>query len=289
MNPMSLKKRRFYFYVFLLIFLAVIPIITLYTSGYRLTGDLHLVKTGGIYVYTPYKDTSIYIDGKEYPSRGIFQHDLFVQNLRPKTYSVLVSKDGYWPWVKEITVEEQLVTNAIAFLVPKEPSGDILPAIITETNGGTATTTKPNPEYEKIIARFDSTPVIPPDTNINATDTPKILSYRKNVALWKNGTDVFAEWLGAPEDLPDYFCRKDICTSPVSVFSSYATIKNIGFYPNREDVILIAIQTGIYAIEIDARKTQNFQPVYKGIDPYFIFEDGELFVRDGENIFVIYL
>ena len=47
MKPLSLKKRRFYFYTLLAVFFVIIPIITLYTSGYRIGKGFRLVETGG--------------------------------------------------------------------------------------------------------------------------------------------------------------------------------------------------------------------------------------------------
>ena len=120
MQPMSIKKRRFYFYTLLVVFFLIIPIIILYTSGYRVKG-FHLVETGGIYIYSPEANSIIYLDNNEEHETSVFQKDYFVQNLTPGTYSVLIAKDGFWPWIKEVSVEERVVSEAIAFLIPKDP------------------------------------------------------------------------------------------------------------------------------------------------------------------------
>lgn len=111
------------------------------------------------------------------------------------------------------------------------------------------------------------------------------ISGRGRVGLWQEDNRILARWLKDADSLPNYFCRGEICNDMVIVFSSPDKIRNFDFYPGREDVILLAVQTGVYAIEIDTRKAQNFQPVYKGADPKFIVSGNTLYIKDGDNIF----
>jgi len=112
---------------------------------------------------------------------------------------------------------------------------------------------------------------------------------RLDLGLFQKDNKIFASWLKDEDDIPNYFCRSGECEKTVLVFDSAVPIKSLAFYPNREDVVILAISSGVYAIEIDARKHQNFQPVYKGIDPSFVTEGNTLYIKDSENLFRIEL
>jgi len=283
MQPMTLKKRRAYLYILIVVFFVIIPLIMLYTSGYRIGKGFKLVETGGIYIYSPESGSEIYIDNKKKKETSALNKDLFVQNLKPDTYSILIAKDGFWPWAKEVTVEEKRVSEAIAFLIPKEPRGETITKTVPLGNNATSTEQKPNPEYKKVMNLFTT------DDLIETASTSPIESRRGRVNLWKENDVLFAKWLKNEKSLPNYFCRDDRCEDTVLVFESITGIKNFDFYPGREDVVLMGINEGIFAIEIDARKHQNFQPVYKGADPYFIIDDGQFYIKDGGNLFKINL
>ncbi len=287
MQPLPMKKRRVYFYTLSVIFFIGIPFILLYTSGYRITSDFNLVETGGIYIYSPEAGSQIYINHKKEKETGIFQKDLFIQNLTPGVYSILISKKGFWPWSKEVEIEERKVAEAIAFLIPQSPeSKRILKDIEIPATDSAATSTTPNKEYEELSLLFE-TPEQP------ATSTVKFFekfSDRGRVGIWRDQyNNIFAEWLKDKEDLPNYFCRRSVCESTVLVFNSTGPIKSFDFYPKREDVVLMALSNGVFAIEIDVRKNQNFQPIYKGVDPYFIINNSVLYIKDNEDILEISL
>lgn len=295
----------------MIIFFIIIPLITLYTSGYRLQG-FNLVETGGIYIYSPENESSIYIDGKKKKETGIFQKDWFVQNLKPGSYEILISKKGFWPWLKKVEVEEKRVTEAIAFLVPKELDAEIIP---NQISGETATSTVSNPEYERINKLFDDTFNPTQKIETQKVDLPSIdggvtsvnasvngdnyipeekksfekISRRDRVEIWVEENQIFAKWLKDKEDMPNFFCRDKNCIDKVTVFSSIEPIRAIDFYPGRNDVVLVAVSNGIYAIEIDARKNQNFQPIYKGTSPLFMISDKQFYIKDQENIFKVNL
>ena len=123
---MSLKTRRLLFIIAGAAFLILSPLILLYTSGYRMSRDFKITKTGGIYISAPKSGSEIFLDNKLKKKTNILQSGFFIQNLTPKTYSVLVGKEGYWPWQKNLEVKEQFVTEAAAFLVKRDPEGRII-------------------------------------------------------------------------------------------------------------------------------------------------------------------
>lgn len=298
MEPLSLLKRRVYFYILSVIFLIAIPVVILYTSGYRLGPKFTLVETGGMYIYSPEAGSSIYIDSKKERETGTFQKDWFVQDVSPGTYTVLIVKDGFWPWMKEVTVEERKVAEAIAFLVSTKPEMEIIPEILEEWDGK-ATTTEPNIAYIEARALFlEKKEVVDngkkenvalsattTDENTDEKFIPEKISSHGRVGLIHEENRIIAHWLKRPEDLPNYFCRNGVCASPVLAFSSVMPIRSFDFYPGRDDVMLIAAQDILFAVEIDTRKIQNFQPIYKGTNPDFRWSNRGLIVKDGETIF----
>lgn len=313
MQPMPLKKRRFYFYVFSLIFFLAIPILIFYESGYRLGDNFKLVKTGGVYIYSPESGSAIYLNGDKIEETGFFLKDFFVDDLKPGKYSVLISKEGFWPWSKNVIIKEGMVAEAIAFLIPKDPKGEVIPKNLESAssdknqtgNQSLKTTKKPavNPEYLEILSLFEAevaakekpVKVVKIATNATSTESEieenlyEEISPRGKVGLWREGNQVFAKWLKSNRSLPYYFCEgnNENCRETVVIFNSNAAVKSLGFYPGRDDVAVIAVENGIFAIEIDQRKIQNFQPVYKGVDPYFIIDGGAFYVKDKEAIIKI--
>ena len=115
---------------------------------------------------------------------------------------------------------------------------------------------------------------------------------RNNVKLVLKDYTIFAQWLGNEDDTPFYFCNeyKRDCAQMVDVFTSTTKIKTVDFFPGRNDVIMIARKNGIYAVEADKRKVQNFALVYAGGDPDFrIGRNGVIYVRDGDNYYSLTL
>lgn len=277
-------------------FVFIIPPIMLYTSGYRLGPNFSIVETGGMYIYSPEPGSTIYINSKNERETSFLARDWFVQDVTPGTYTVLIAKDGFWPWIKEVAVEERRVAEAIAFLIPKEPEIAPIPKTLEET-AATGTTTRANPAYAEARALFAEPKKKKGSAANTATATttervrfvPEVISPHGRVGLAREGDRIVAYWLKDMVDLPNYFCRGGICTSPAIAFSSVVPIRSFDFYPGRDDVILIAVQNGIFAVEIDARKTQNFQPIYKGTNPDFRFGPQGFVVRDGDTLAIITL
>ncbi len=111
---MNLKYRRLLYSAFFLIFLIVAPILALYTAGYSYNFKKNrLEKTGILTLDSQPKKAAIYINGK-YKSIT----PLRLSRLLPNNYQVEVSKEGYYPWVKEVEIKSNLTTfykNIILF------------------------------------------------------------------------------------------------------------------------------------------------------------------------------
>ena len=107
-------------------FIILATIIILYSYGYSINSDFSVSQKGGLYISTPYSDPQIFINNKTKRSSGVLNRGLFSSNIKIGKYSVLVAKDGYWPWAKNLEVKKGLVSEAKALLIPENPKGEIL-------------------------------------------------------------------------------------------------------------------------------------------------------------------
>lgn len=290
---MTLRKRRIILVVCILAFLLLIPLILLYTTGFRWDLELGLYKTGGLYISSPLTDSKIFINSNLEKETNILQSGVFLQSLKPKEYSILVAKEGYWPWQKNLIVKEQLVTEARAMLISKEPKG----TIVLRENYSPLEISK----YDEILANMKvlRQPLKPVKTK-QATTTPEEISRytrftpnQKEKLWWDPKTNkIWAEWLAGKESLPYFFCDNSVCNEKILIHASKFSIRNIDFYPKRKDVVLFAAQNGVYALEIDGRGGgRTIQPIYKGKEPIFTTykNDNSIYILEEDKLIEIKL
>lgn len=238
--------------------------------GFRFDNGLSFVRTGTISVANLNSQSKVFLNSRR---TGTFSEaaggSITIKNVLPGTHSLLVSKDGYWPWLKEVDVQKKETTTVNPFFILKNSSGVVIHAEDEEY-----TAIKESIESE-VLPRIDS----------------KQNSESGNVAIWLENDTIMAEWLGDEELLPSYFCTHSECVSTKTVLESTDPIRNLTFYKNREDVLIFSSQNGLFAIEIDTRNIQNFQPIYKGgrSPNYSVYDGQTLAVQDTESIFLLSL
>jgi len=123
---LTYSQRKILFWLSVVAFIALIPVVILYALGYRLDDAWRLQKTGGISINADISGSQIYIDGKLQRTTNLFQNGVFVNNLSPGEYDVIVKRENYLDWRKNLEVRSQLVTEARALLVPEETQAQIL-------------------------------------------------------------------------------------------------------------------------------------------------------------------
>ncbi len=103
---MKLKHRRVIYIVFIIAFFIIASITIIYAAGYSYNFKKgRIEKTGILYVESVPKGANISINGKfrdKTPAR--------LTRLLPDAYSVMVEKEGYYSWEKELTVKSNLTT-----------------------------------------------------------------------------------------------------------------------------------------------------------------------------------
>lgn len=281
------KNQRFtkiYLMLWGLCILTALVIFTLYTLGFRLGTRLEPVKVGAIDLSANETGLQIFLDNRE--RKALFQNGFYLmKNVTPGAHSLLVSKDGFWPWAKTLTVVQNSTRRLYAFIFPMD--------------GISVKTLSPEmPEYDLARRRFKTMQPpslksayseLLPDASVkewialNAPD--RIVSSDTSTALYVLDHTIYVAWISDTDAPPHYFCEENPCKLVMPVTVSTAPVKSIDFYKGRPDVIIFAAGNTIYGIEVDREGTQNFQPLFTGTDPYF-YQDpkGALYIKDGNSI-----
>jgi hypothetical protein len=104
---MKLMHRRFLFAALLLMFSVATPLTIFYASGYRYNTRLGRIEQAGLlYVTTKQKDTKLVVDGQSYE----LSKQRRLANLRPRTYSISIEKEGFHTWAKRLEISEGQTT-----------------------------------------------------------------------------------------------------------------------------------------------------------------------------------
>ncbi|MDO8590697.1 MAG: hypothetical protein Q7R65_01825 [bacterium] len=266
------------------IFVGLVSII-FYKFGYRVTNQLEPVKVGSIELSANEEGVQIFLNNRE--QKVPFENNRYVlRNITPGLHSIVVSKDGFWPWAKTIAVAQNNVRKLYAFLLPMD--GVPIKPVASKT-----------PEYVSALKVIEQSllpepkpesPELLPDESLAswlASYVPsQKLSADKSTALYVENNTVYVAWVSDNEPLPHYFCLDNPCKFKIPVVVPNDSIKSVDFYKGRQDTVIFAAGTTIYVIDVDREGTQNFQPLYKGNDPYFYQNDkGVLYIKDGNSIF----
>lgn len=123
---MTRKARRKLFWLSIAAFLIIAPPVILFSTGWRITKNFELKRTGGLFVAVPESGTEVYLDGRLVKKTNFLQSGVFIQDLSPRPYSILVAKDGFWPWAKQIDVAESAVAESKALMMSQNISGKVL-------------------------------------------------------------------------------------------------------------------------------------------------------------------
>lgn len=238
---------------------------------------------GGIYVFTEESGSKIYINDELKDTTGSFKKEYFIQNLKPDEYLVVVTHDDYFPAAKYVTVNPQKVSALYPLLIPKDLS--LIEVDLATTTGIISTTTRyyNKIEYAEILDLF----AIATTTDLVSSSLASEKTQGK-MKVWIEDTKIFAMWIGDIDRIPEYFCNEKACNRTLQVFDATKNIKTVEFYPGREDAILIAVENGIYALEIDTRRFQNFQVVFEGIDPDVRVLDDEVYVKEKSGELMVF-
>ena len=163
-------------------------------------------------------------------------------------------------------------------------------------------------------------------TTISVAESTTSTVIANGVRLFMDGEELYATWVGSFENMPYYYCAADFpryedsrATStipPIEEIESEETefvmhpletvsvddpcdptihmdrksqkVRDFDFFPGREGIVIMALEDGIYAVEIDDRSWQNMQPLLLGEKFEMYLENGNVYVYDGHLIYQIF-
>ena len=285
-QPLNYSRRLLISILFVALFFVFIPVVLLYSIGYRLDKGFTLKSTGGLYVFYPESGAKVYLNDKLTDQTSHFGRGILIDNLQPISYQVQIRKDGYIPRAKNVNVVEKTVVEAYPYLVPEVMSTSSVPKFVTLGSGASvtntlygevvklfATSTSSTMTLKKVLAST-STALVAPSTGI----------IRKDIEIDIVDKSVIASWRGNIESTPFYFCDAErlVCDTELKVTSG--NLKHVDFYPGRNDVIIYSTKDGIYATELDQRPPVNTRKLISG-NLEFREKDNRVFIKDKGNYF----
>jgi len=274
MQILSKNKRTLYLIVLLIIFIVGSPILVLYSLGYRF-GANFLVKTGGVTIRVIEPNVSIFINGEKKRESNFFQKTYFFQNIKPGQYSIRTEKDGKFTWETKVEVFPEYVTEVYPFLIAEKIQTEDIQNIIKSSGSG-AGTDSINPEYARLLKKFDS---------VNHFEKSKHVKAYKNLAaeLWND--NIVIVWNGKEDLSPHYFCGFLECGRKIAIPLLTKDVIDFDFYPYRDDVFLVLRGDGLYALSIDGQRNIQWFPFYiKSGIKFFIEEKDLIYIKDGDEI-----
>ncbi len=311
MQPLSRNKRRYYLIALSVLFVVLTPLLIFYATGYRLGESLTLKRTGGLYVITGQSGVRVYINDEFVRESNLFQKNILIQNLKPGTFQIRTEKDGETTWGKELGVYPERVTEAYVFMLPTELEAVEILSFVDSAGVATSTalsSTKvkhlANPEIAWVKELFlppkqaTSTKVSTPSTGstgslqassgqatTSSTSTPEAVVLNK-LALEKVDGRLVATWQGGLDEQPSYFCVESLCQEEI-LLQTPSSVQAFDFFPGRGDVAIAVLDTGIYAIEIDNRSTQNILPIFTGKNLDMRVRGNMVYIKQGEKFYVL--
>lgn len=287
---MTIIKRRILLIFFIILFLVLAPTIIFYANGNIFENGWNILATGGIFVRSMESGSQLFINSKLKDSTTFFTRDYFIKNLKPGSYSILVKKAGYNDWANNLEVFANRVTETSVFMLPTEVN------VIEITNLlMTGKVSKPNSDYANIISLFDSVETSIRYISILSTSTGKMIQYapgtkenplvNRHVNLWSDNNSVYLGWKGNEDSSPKFFCKEHKesidCQSQLKVYSFSSKISNLDFFPGESEVIIVSVDSNIYAVEAEDNANKKLQILYSGKLPDFRIDSGNIYIKDG--------
>ncbi|OGG59002.1 hypothetical protein A3C86_01295 [Candidatus Kaiserbacteria bacterium RIFCSPHIGHO2_02_FULL_49_16] len=258
-----------YLYGLILLFLICLPVALFFASGYNFRNGFGFIKTGGIFISVPYAGADVSINGEAVGTSGIVKRGFYIDNLAPSSYEILVTREGLRPWHRTLVVEENLVSDTRAFLIPN----DIRAVLISYGAGASTTKVISKSEYDLYKAAF----------YVKAATSTRG-AYGESVFI-ENG-NVFVR-LGDESVLQtSNFCgRPSYCVKEIPIENGAQKSLEASFFGG--GVVYATKEEGVFLAEADIRPTPSVSPVYPRRGAIFRIIDGKLIVKNGNKLYEI--
>jgi len=173
------SKKKSYLYAFILIIILAVLFGIFYKNNQY--GDLQIKSLD--------EDLTIFIDNKKTTA----EQDINPQfKLERGKHIIVIAKDNYWPWIKEVEIEKKETSIIQPFFIPKNTSGLLIGV--------------QDPEYNRIISLFQDNLIATSTLNLisekNADLKPSITSIdfykdRQDIVIISSGDGIYALEIGS--------------------------------------------------------------------------------------------
>lgn len=279
MAPLSPIVRRLYLALFMLLFAAMLPAVIFYADGWRYKAGFGFVRTGGIYIGVPYADADVSVNGEHIGRSGFLDRNFYLGDLAPADYTVYVEREGYRPWTRQLTVEEQLVTDARALLLPIE----IPPVRLMLATSSASVDT----ESLRIVPRatFTEYAVIFAATTSASTTIP--IDEQEGIGLFLDRGALIARWIQKNSFPPSQFCEKPSSCVDAVVLENNARVSDARFF--RGGVVYATESGEVHFVEADVRPAPIHLLFFSAPQPKIRIIDDALIVKSGTDYYEISL
>lgn len=279
MQPLSPLVRRLYLALFMLLFAAMLPVVIFYADGWRYKPGFGFVRTGGIYIGVPYADADVSVNGEHIGRSGFLDRNFYLGDLAPAAYTVHVEREGYRPWTRQLTVEEQLVTDARALLLPIEITPVRL--MIATSSASQSTDTLrivPRATLTEYAAIFSAT--------TTASSTIPI-DEQEGIGLFLDRGTLIARWIQENSFPPSQFCEKPSSCVDTIVLENNTRVLDAHFF--RGGVVYATEAGEVHFVEADVRSAPIHMLFFSAPKPEIRIIDDALVVKSGTNYYEISL
>lgn len=280
MKPLSETTRRLYLLAFVLLFLAILPVVIFYADGWRYKEGYGFVRTGGIFVSVPYPDAVVTMNGVEVGKSGFLARSFYISDLAPSAYIMHVEREGYLPWDRLLVVEEQLVTDSRALLIPEKV--DALKLIVA-----TSTLLVPqNSTTTRVVSQntMDNYLEIFAATTTASTTIP--VDEISSLGLFIEKGRLAVRWIQDTAYPPSQFCERPSSCEPEILLEKSGVVRAWFF---RGGVVYAMTDGRVLFSEIDVRQTPVSKQLFsaRGADIRII--NDTLTVKAGNSIYQLTL
>ncbi|PIR66714.1 MAG: hypothetical protein COU51_02435 [Parcubacteria group bacterium CG10_big_fil_rev_8_21_14_0_10_36_14] len=255
---MQRKYRKIIFFVFAVFFIISIPIILLYTGGYRYNIKKNrLEKTGNLVVNTKTKGVTLYLNERRFENKEEFR----IQNILPGEYLIKIIKEGYFDWQKKLAIESEITT----FIKDVRLFKQSLPINVIDKN--------------------TSTLFYSPNGKFFITDVYLQESNNYQIIIFNTETEIYEKLALSTKPLVDTVWSGDSNKFVIKTFSDYqlfdinrekielpkiTNIKKIKWDEKNGMVLYAENDKGIYKIDALFNTSNLLYPLIKTIDDFNI-------------------
>ncbi len=206
---MTIRFRRFIFWIFTVLFAIASIIIILFAQGWRFDFDsFRLVKTGGIFIKTMISGAKIYVSDKYIgTTAGLLNYTKLIDNLASKNYDLFIYKEGYYPWNKTVEVKNGLVSelNSIILIpldIKKVKVAELPKQAVADFSVNNENIEIINSKKTKAAKFYDIDGNFISNKKIEVATSTDLVSPDKNKKLYTVDNQIWVDYLGDAKEEP---------------------------------------------------------------------------------------